>query len=66
MPDKITADRVIAAATAVRVPLAPNDAIRIARAVAPVASRFAATNLDLSLETEPANFVVVQRREIGR
>jgi hypothetical protein len=53
MPDEISADRVTAIATAARVPLAPIDAERIARAVAPTAARFAAAKIDLSLETEP-------------
>ena len=66
MPDDISPDRVTAVARAARVPLAPNDAARIARAVAPVAARFAAAKVDLPLETEPAGFIAVQRREIGR
>ena len=41
-------------------------AARIARAVAPVAARFAAAKVNLPLETEPASFVAVQRREIGQ
>ncbi len=65
MPD-ISPDRVAALATAARVPLAPDDAGRIARAVAPTAARFAAAQIDLSLETEPASFVAVQRRELER
>jgi hypothetical protein len=60
MPDEISADRVTAIATAARVPLAPIDAERIARAVAPTAARFAAAKIDLSLETEPASFVAQQ------
>jgi hypothetical protein len=66
MPDDISADRVTAIATAARVPLAPADAERIARAVSPTVARFARAKIDLSLETEPATFVAVQRREIGR
>jgi hypothetical protein len=66
MLDDISPDRVTAVATAARVPLRPNDAARIARAIAPTAVRFAAANVDLSLETEPPSFVVIQRREIGR
>ena len=66
MLDDISRDRVTAVATAARVPLRTNDAARIARAVAPAAARFAAANVELSLETEPPSFVVVQRREIGR
>jgi hypothetical protein len=66
MPNDISPDRVSALAAAARVPLAPDDARRIARAIAPTAARFAAAQIDLSLETEPASFVVVQRREIER
>jgi hypothetical protein len=66
MPDDISPDRVTTIASAARVPLAPTDAERIARAVAPTAARFAAARIDLSLETEPASFSAVQRREIGR
>jgi hypothetical protein len=66
MPDDISPDRVTAIATAARVSLTQVDAERIARAVAPTAARFAAAKVDLSLETEPATFAAVQRREIGR
>ena len=66
MPDDISPDRVTTIATAARVSLTPVDAERIARAVAPAAARFAAAKVDLSLETEPASFAAVQRREIGR
>jgi hypothetical protein len=65
MPDHTSSDRVTANARAARVSLAPEDAVRIARAVAPTAARFAAAKVELSLETEPASFVVVQRREIS-
>jgi hypothetical protein len=64
MSDHISPDRVIALAAAVRVPLAPDDAARIARAVSPTAARIAAAKLELPLESEPGTFVVVQRREI--
>jgi len=66
MPDDISADRVSAIASAARVPLVSSDAARIARAVAPTAARFARAKIELSLETEPATFAAVQRREIGR
>jgi hypothetical protein len=66
MPDQISPDRVTAIADATRVPLAPDDAGRIARSATPTAVRFAAAQVDLSLETEPASFVVVQLREIKR
>jgi hypothetical protein len=66
MPGEIEPDRVAAIAAAARIPLAAEDATRIARAVTPTAARFAAAKIDLPLETEPSSFVVVQRREIGR
>ena len=59
-------ERIRVMATAARVPLRPESAERIARAVTPTVARFAAENIVLSLETEPASFVVVQRREIDR
>ena len=65
MPDEISSDRVLANGRAARVPLKPEDAARIARAVANVAARFAAAEIELALETEPASFLVVQRREIA-
>ena len=65
MPDEISSDRVLANGRAARVPLKPEDAARIARAVANVAARFAAAEIELALETEPASFLVVQRREIS-
>jgi hypothetical protein len=66
MVGDVKPDRVVAIAAAVRIPLAPDDAERIARAVKPTAARFAGAKIDLPLETEPASFVVVQRREISR
>ena len=36
------------------------------RAVTPTVTRFAAENIALPLETEPASFVVVQRKDAGR
>jgi hypothetical protein len=66
MTGEVKPDRVAAIAAAARIPLAPEDAERIARAVTPTAVRFAGAKIDLPLETEPASFVVVQRREVGR
>ena len=66
MSDEISADHVSAIATAARVPLAPIEAERIARAVAPTVARFARAKIELSLETEPASFLAAQRREIVR
>jgi hypothetical protein len=65
MTGEVKPDRVAAIAAAARIPLALEDVERIARAVTPTAARFAAAKIDLPLETEPASFVVVQRREIG-
>jgi hypothetical protein len=65
MPD-IDPERIRVMAEAARVPLRPDAAARIARAVAPTVARFAAEKVVLSLETEPSSFVVVQRREIDR
>ena len=53
-------------AAAARVPLEAGAAARIARAVAPTVARFAAEKVVLALETEPASFVAVQRRELGQ
>jgi hypothetical protein len=66
MTGEVKPDRVSAIAEAARIPFALDDAERVARAVTPTASRFAAAKIDLPLEMEPASFVVVQRREIGR
>jgi hypothetical protein len=66
MTYEISPDTVEALAAAARVTLAPDDAARIARAVAPTAGRFAAAGIVLELETEPASFVVTQRRDIER
>jgi hypothetical protein len=66
MSNDVTSDRVAAMAAAARVPLEPGAAARIARAVAPTVARFAAENVDLALEIEPASFVAVQRRELDR
>lgn len=66
MADRMSAERVQTIAAAARVPIDAEAAARVARGVAAVASRFAAEPLDLTLETEPASFVVVQRRELPR
>jgi len=63
MPD-VDPDRIRTMAEAARVPLRADAPARIARAVAPTVTRFAAEKLCLALETEPSTFVVVQRREI--
>ena len=65
MPDDVTPERVTTIAAAARVPLAPESPPRIARATTPTVTRFAAENLALELETEPATFVAVQRKDAG-
>jgi hypothetical protein len=66
MPDEVTPERVAIIAQAARVPLAAEAAARVARATNPTATRFARANVALPFETEPASFVVVQRRELTR
>jgi hypothetical protein len=66
MSDDVMPDRIAAIAAAARLPLAPEDAARIARAVAPTMARFTAAAIDLPLEVEPSSYVVVQRRRIRR
>jgi hypothetical protein len=66
MPDDVTPERVATIAAAARVPLGPDSAARIARAVGSTVARFAAVKLDLDLEVEPSTFVAVQRQEIDR
>ena len=66
MPDDVTSERIAAMAAAARVPLEAGAAARIARAVAPTVARLAAEKVVLALETEPASFVAVQRRELGQ
>jgi hypothetical protein len=64
MPD-VTPERVAALAAAARIPLAEGGAARIAGAVTPTVTRYAAENIALPLETEPSSFVVVQRKDAG-
>jgi len=66
MPDTVTQERVAAIAAAARVPLEEQSAARVARAVGPAVARLAAEPPEFPFETEPATFVVVQRRERGR
>ena len=66
MPNEITSERVAMLADAARVVLAPDGASRIARAVTPTLSRFAAGDLAMPLETEPSTFVALQLKDAGR
>ena len=63
MTDEVTPDRVAAIARAARVPLDQSAAARVARAVNPIVTRFAAEKIVLPLEIEPAAFAVVARRD---
>jgi hypothetical protein len=59
-------ERVALIAAAARVPLAPESRVRIARAVTPTLSRFAAAGVTLILEIEPSSLTVIARGEIGK
>ena len=65
MPD-VSPDRVAALAAAARVPLAEDAPARIARAVTPTVTRYAAENIAIPLETEPSSFIVAQLKDSGR
>lgn len=65
MTDEITPERIRLNAEGARVALGDEVPARIARAVAPVFSRFSAERLSLPLEAEPSTFVVVQRGELS-
>lgn len=57
-------ERVALIAAAACVPLAPESQVRIARAVTPTLSRFAAAGVTLSFEIEPSSLTVIAREEI--
>lgn len=65
MPD-VSPERVAALAAAARVPLAEDAPARIARAVTPTVTRYAAENIAIPLETEPSSFMVAQRKDASR
>jgi hypothetical protein len=66
MPDEILPERVAALAVGSRIALTPDGASRIARAVTPMLTRFAAAAIAMPLETEPSTFVAVQHKDAGR
>jgi hypothetical protein len=66
MSEKVSPERVAALAAAARVPLAEGAAARIAGAVTPTVTRYAAENIAIALETEPSSFLVVQHKDAGR
>jgi hypothetical protein len=65
MPD-VSPERIAALAAAARVPLAEQGPARIAHAVTPTVTRYAAENIAIPLETEPSSFVIVQQRDSAR
>ena len=65
MPD-VSPERVAALAAAARIPLAEGAAARIAGAVTPTVTRYAAENIAIPLEIEPSSFLVVQHEDAGR
>ncbi|MDQ2079866.1 hypothetical protein RA307_06710 [Xanthobacteraceae bacterium Astr-EGSB] len=66
MPDLITPARVAANAEGSRIVVAAETPVRVAAAALPTFSRYAAADIAVPFEVEPASFVVVQGREIGR
>jgi hypothetical protein len=62
MPDEVTPGRVAAIAAAARVPLEQTSAARVANAVNPTVTRFAAQQIALPLEVEPATYAAVARQ----
>jgi hypothetical protein len=66
MPDDVSPERIATLAAAARVSLASDGAARIARAVTPMLTRFAAAEIAMPLETEPSTFVAVQHKDAGR
>jgi hypothetical protein len=63
MPKDVSPERIAAVAAAARIPLPRNGAERIARAVTMPVTRFAAANIALDMEVEPATFVALQRKD---
>ena len=66
MPDEVTSERVKALAAAGRLSLDDAAAARIAHAIGPTVARVSQDDIAVSFETEPATFIAVARREVGR
>jgi hypothetical protein len=66
MPDAVTPERVAAIAAAARVPLDQTSSARVANAVNPTVTCFAAQKIVLPLEVEPATYAVVARQGITK
>ncbi len=63
---EVTPERVKTIAAAAGVDLADDGPARIARAVGPAVTRYAAESIAIALETEPASFIVVQCKDAAR
>ena len=66
MSDEVTADRVAVIAAATRVPIKPDSCARVARAVTPAVTRFAALGPAIEFETEPSSFAAIAHQETGK
>ena len=66
MAKDVAPGRIVALAAAARVPLPKGAAERIAGAVKMPVTRFAAADVSLDMEVEPATFVVVQRKDASQ
>jgi hypothetical protein len=62
----VTPERIQMMAAAARIAVADDGPARIARAVGPTVARYAAENIAMALETEPASFLVVQCKDAPR
>jgi len=66
MPEDVSAERVQIIAAAARIPLDPSSPQRIANSARHTAARFAAEEIALPLEAEPATFAAVARQDSAR
>ena len=68
MSDEVTETamqgRIALNSAAAGVQLAPASCVRVARAVIPTVTRFAAAGVSLAFEIEPSTFTVIARAEI--
>jgi hypothetical protein len=63
MPKEVSPERVATLAASARIPLPRDGAARIAQTVTMPVTRFAAANIVLDMEVEPATFIAVQRKD---
>ena len=64
MSAEVRPDRVAAIAAAARIPIEPDSCARVARAVTPTVTRFAALGPSIGFEVEPSSFAAIARQEI--